>query len=309
MHVSGKILCGIGLVLVLIGGGMSAWGYMTVSDSVDDFDENDWVLEGVTSGTVEIVDDDGEGELGFSIFIEGILEDADEDGEWDHCDSYDYDDAAAGSTDFTVTHTDDANNSWSYSCSVEWWPADGILTMERTEGSKNLVRIGNGAYEYKNGTATVSCATACWVQYDDKVWAGNVDDIVDAAGGLLGLLGSTCLFGLGCCFLVFGLIFGLTINDKSQTVIVQGGGGGIVGMGAPIAGAPGGAIPVMGAPVAAQPMAAPVAVQPTMAAPVAAAPIVQPNPAQEYYNGLLAQGYDAASATQYTAQHYPGFNQ
>ena len=40
MHASGKILCGIGLVLVLIGGGMSAWGYMTVSDSVDDFDEH-----------------------------------------------------------------------------------------------------------------------------------------------------------------------------------------------------------------------------------------------------------------------------
>ena len=40
MHASGKILCGIGLVLVLIGGGMSAWGYMTVSDSVDDLEEN-----------------------------------------------------------------------------------------------------------------------------------------------------------------------------------------------------------------------------------------------------------------------------
>ena len=45
MHASRKILCGIGLVLVLIGGGMFAWGSMTVSDSVDDLEENYWVLE------------------------------------------------------------------------------------------------------------------------------------------------------------------------------------------------------------------------------------------------------------------------
>ena len=85
MHASGKILCGIGLVLVLIGGGMFAWGSMTVSDSVDDLEDNYWVLEGVTSGTVEIVDDDGEGEFGFSMFIEGTLEDTNENDVWDHC--------------------------------------------------------------------------------------------------------------------------------------------------------------------------------------------------------------------------------
>ena len=284
MHASGKILCGIGLVLVLIGGGMSAWGYMTVSDSVDDLEENDWVIEGVTSGTVEIVDDDGNGEIGFSIFIEGILEDADEDGVWDHCDSYDY--GTDPSEDFSVTHTDDADNSWWYSCDTEIWPADDILDMERTEGSKNLVRIGNGAYEYKNGTATVSCATACWVQYDDKAWGAALDDAVGVLGGLMAAAGSTCFFALGCCFLVFGLIFGLTINDKSQTVIVQGGGGGQM-VGTPVAAA-GGAVPIVGAPVA-------------------AAPVAAPDPAQEYYSSLLAQGYDAQSASQYTAQHYPGF--
>ena len=43
------------------------------------------------------------------------------------------------------------------------------------------------------------------------------------------------------------------------------------------------------------------------AAPVAAAPIAAPDPAQEYYTSLLAQGYDAQSAAQYTSQHYPGF--
>jgi hypothetical protein len=288
MHASGKILCGIGLVLVLIGGGMFAWGSMTIDDSVDDLEDNYWVLEGVTSGTVEIVDDDGAGEIGFSIFIEGTLVDADEDGVWDHCDSYDYDEDP--STDFNVTHTDDADNSFWYACDTEWNNNNDLSDMERTEGSKTLVKIGDAAYDYNNGTATVSCAAACWVQYDDKAFGEALGDLGGIFGGALAAMGSTCFFGLGCCFLVFGLIFGLTINDKSQTIIVQGGGGGQM-VGTPVVAA-GGAVPVMGAP---------------MAAPVAAAPVAAPDPAQEYYSSLLAQGYDAQSASQYTSQHYPGF--
>tara|TARA_B110000438_G_scaffold244146_1_gene244490 strand:+ start:443 stop:1345 length:903 start_codon:yes stop_codon:yes gene_type:complete len=298
MHASGKIFMGIGLVLVLIGGGMFAWGSMTVDDAVDDLEDNYWELEGVTSGTIEIVDDDGEGEFGFSIFIEGTYTDDDGDGDWDHCDSYDQ---SSSQTDFTTTHTDDSSNSFIYACDTDWNYEDA-----REEGGKTLVRIGDSAFGYENGTATVSCATTCWVQYDDKVFVDALGDVGEAAGGILSMLGSTCFFIGGCCLLLLGLILGLTINDKPQTVVVQGGGGGMVGMGAPVVGAPGGAVPMMGAPVAVAPMAAPVAAQP-MAVPVAAAPVAQPDPAREYYNGLLTQGYDAASATQYTAQHYPGF--
>ena len=267
MHASGKILCGIGLVLVLIGGGMFAWGAMTASDSVDDLEENYWAMEGATSGTIEIVDDDGQGELGFSMFIEGTLEDADDDGVWDHCDQYDYE--TDPPTDFTVTHTDDADNSFWYACDTEWNDEGEYSDMTRMEGDKNLVKIGDAAFGYENGTATVSCATACWVQYDDKAFGEALGDVGGILGGFFAAAGSTCFFGLGCCFLIFGLIFGLTINDKSQTVVVQGGGGGQM-VGTPVAAA-GGAVPMMGAP---------------MAAPVAA-PVAEPDPAQEYYLSLI----------------------
>ena len=291
---------GIGLVLALIGGVMAAWGYATVEDAGESLEENTWALEGVTSGTVEIVDDDGEGEIGFTIFIEGTYSDDNGDGIWDHCQPYNQ---TEGQTDFTTTHTDDSENSFWYACDSE----DEWNKETREEGSKSLVQIGDSGFLYTNGTATISCATACWVQYDDKMWDGVGEDLVEGASGLMSMLGSTCFFVGGCCFLLLGLILGLTINDKTQTVVVQGGGGGMVGMGAPVAGAPGGAVPMMGAPVAADPMAAPVAAAPVAAAPVAAAPVAAPNPAQEYYNGLITQGYDAASAAQYTAQHYPGF--
>ena len=295
---------GLGLVVVLIGGVMLAWGSATVDSAVDDLEDNYWVLEGVTSGTVDIVDSDGEGEIGFSIYIEGTYSDETGDGEWDFCEPYDQ---TEGQTDFTTTHDADSNNSFYYACSTDWNWED-----TREEGSKNLVKIGDSAGGYTNGTATVTCATACWVQYDDKMIGDALGDVGEVAGGFMAALGSTCFFVAGCCLLILGLILGLTINDKTQTVVVQGGGGGMVGMGAPV-GAPmaaGGAVPVMGAPAAAAPMAAPVAAAP-MAAPVAAAPmaapVAAPDPGQEYYNSLLTQGYDSASAAQYTAQHYPGF--
>ena len=38
-----------------------------------------------------------------------------------------------------------------------------------------------------------------------------------------------------------------------------------------------------------------------------APPVAQPDPAREYYNGLIAQGYPSESAASYTAQYFPGF--
>lgn len=62
--------------------------------------------------------------------------------------------------------------------------------------------------------------------------------------------------------------------------------------------------------MAAQPAAA--VAMPNMAAQPAAQPVaqpapVQPDPAREYYNGLIAQGYPQESAVQYTQQYYPAF--
>ncbi len=72
---------------------------------------------------------------------------------------------------------------------------------------------------------------------------------------------------------------------------------------APVASAPTVAMPNMAAQPAAVAQPAPVA-QPV---PVAQPAPVQPDPAREYYNGLIAQGYPQPSALQYTQQYYPTF--
>jgi len=90
--------------------------------------------------------------------------------------------------------------------------------------------------------------------------------------------------------------------------------------------APAAGMPNMYAQPAAQPVAQPAATpavampdfaaQPAAVAPAVVAPVaqpvaqpapVQPDPAREYYNGLVAQGYPQASAVQYTQQYYPTF--
>ena len=72
----------------------------------------------------------------------------------------------------------------------------------------------------------------------------------------------------------------------------------------------GGAMPAMPN-MGAQPAAIPAVAMPNMFAqpttqPVAQ-PVAQPDPAREYYNGLIAQGYPQANAIQYTQQYYPTF--
>ena len=57
----------------------------------------------------------------------------------------------------------------------------------------------------------------------------------------------------------------------------------------------------------ANPYQQPAATQ-TYAQAVAPPPVVQPDPAMDYYNGLLAQGYTPEQASMYTKQYFPQFN-
>ena len=262
MHVSGKIFMGIGLVLVLIGGGMLWWGADTAELDLEE--ESSYIGSG--TGTWDF-----DGGDWYFVYVKTSVD----------CES------------FTMSMTNTTDNT-----TTNDWGGDNTNKWDCTEVDSDGDPDGFMAI----GTIDASNAGEYTMTSSDKIYVSGVGDaLVDAGAGILAGLGSLCFFGGGACLLFLGLILGLTINDTSQTVVVQGGGGGMMPMGstAPVAG---GTIPMMGAPVAAAPMDAPVA-----AAPMEAPAVAAPDPAREYYNSLLAQGYDAASATQYTAQHYPGF--
>lgn len=129
--------------------------------------------------------------------------------------------------------------------------------------------------DYKDDLSAVKLSYAV----DDQT-----DELGEAVAGFLGM-GFLVMCGVPtCCGLLIVILLVKLVFKKPQQVVVQAS--------APIGG--GGAMPVIGAPVA---------------APVAAAhpPMAAPDPAREYYNSLLGQGYDAATAASHTNQHYPGF--
>ena len=118
---------------------------------------------------------------------------------------------------------------------------------------------------------------------------------------------TNALIGSGVGLLLALVVIGLIMRrrggkDTTEWTVPAGGGGGNPGFAAPVA------MPDFGA----QPVSQPAA-QPAFAAPVAmpdfnAQPVVaQPDPARDYYNSLLAQGYPHDDAVRYTQQYFQQF--
>ena len=118
---------------------------------------------------------------------------------------------------------------------------------------------------------------------------------------------TNALIGSGVGLLLALVVIGLIMRrrggkDTTEWTVPAGGGGGNPGFAAPVA------MPDFGA----QPVSQPAA-QPAYAAPVAmpdfnAQPVVaQPDPARDYYNSLLAQGYPHDDAVRYTQQYFQQF--
>ncbi|MEC7600146.1 MAG: thrombospondin type 3 repeat-containing protein [Candidatus Thermoplasmatota archaeon] len=118
---------------------------------------------------------------------------------------------------------------------------------------------------------------------------------------------TNALIGTGVGLLLALVVIGLIMRrrggkDTSEWTVPTGAGAGNPGFAAPVA------MPDFGA----QPVSQPAA-QPAYAAPVAmpdfnAQPVVaQPDPARDYYNSLLAQGYPHDDAVRYTQQYFQQF--
>ena len=68
MHVAGKIFLGLGAVLLVIGLVMSGSGIGSVRDAGDSLEDlGDFAIENTNSGTVNVTDEDGKGDLGFTM--------------------------------------------------------------------------------------------------------------------------------------------------------------------------------------------------------------------------------------------------
>ena len=220
MHVAGKVFLGLGAVLLVIGLVMSGSGIGTVKDAGDSFEDlGDFAIENTNSGTVNVTDEDGKGDFGFTFWIKGEYLDEDEDGRWDHC-------AATNITilshpeisddEFFGEDARELDGSFYYETgSNEYGGCDAVeenkdLGRADPEG---LIKVGRACWGCYAGPLEFESNTEVWVTNDDALLEVIGDVAEDGFGGLKGILGGIGIFGCGICSLILGGVLALTLKE------------------------------------------------------------------------------------------------
>ena len=227
MHVAGKVFLGLGAVLLVIGLVMSGSGIGTVKDAGDSFEDlGDFAIENTNSGTVNVTDEDGKGDFGFTFWIKGEYLDEDEDGRWDHC-------AATNITilshpeisddEFFGEDARELNGSFYYEVRDGYDGCDAVeenKDLDRAD-PEGLIKVGRACFGCYAGPMEFESNTEVWVTYDDEIIEEIVGAVGGFAGGLMGLLGGIGLFGCGICSLILGGVLALVLKDPKEATQIQ----------------------------------------------------------------------------------------
>ena len=199
---------------------------------------------------------------------------------------------------------------------ADWTLADGADACINGRGNSSQDRIG--CYDqdgdgYSNPSADWTIEDGADAYVDDPTrWIKEVEPASSSLSS-----GSTLTYGIGGILLIAAILGGMFLlrgrsgqdEEKAWTQSAPGAMPPMPSMSAQPAAV---AMPNFAAQPVAQPAAQPLAQQVYSATiPQVAQPVVQPapvaDPARDYYNGLLTQGYPAPDALAYTQQYYPGF--
>ena len=202
-----------GIVLLILGGAMSA----------------SFVQERVSSATLEVADEDGQGDLGFIIFVEAIPGDNNWNGIHDYCERITIDathtggwftnpwspDARSNSADETrqvfqieIASKDDPN---SQGCSTQ------VAPEEKHHNGTRLVKLGRACYGCMTGTTSIIA------YYDDnptksaRIWIQDAEET--QAAGVLIIIGGV-LTGIPIIFGVLILILKATKETSNPKGIL-----------------------------------------------------------------------------------------
>ncbi len=197
MHVAGKVFLGLGAVMLLVGGIMTAMGGDTLSDIEWDV-EGESIFEG-PDGTYTHSSDDV-----MIIYVDDSVD----------CES------------FSITYTAE-NGSTGHDRDGDGVEDESYFLKEECAGDGMSMSSGDdpagfysiGSFNGERGSYTVDGTTSFYTVPFFKTIGGVVED---AAGGLLSIIGGVGLAGCGVCSLLLGGLFALVLKDnKPQTVVVN----------------------------------------------------------------------------------------
>ena len=173
--------------------------------------ESDWLVEESSGTTLEILDEDGTGDLGYTFWVQGDgYVDSDDNNVWDHCDSVSI--SVISKPEVSFWSKEDGDFYYEVSDGF----AGCIAKTDNVVGERGgLLKLGKACNGCFAGDFVFESNSSVWVSYDDL-------DGGDLLGGVSALIGGFALLSCGIIFLVIGLV--LSFRIKKEETIVSGSG-------------------------------------------------------------------------------------
>ena len=207
MHLSGKIMIPIGIVFIILGVVLIA----TIDEEahIQKLDQDGVLI-------IELHDDDQQGELGFSFWIEGEYIDADDNGLWDACEEFNASVTGAegikdADTERFQPICDEKDEEWDDLGLIKVGQACNSVVKEDENDTLEVdipMRCPDGPYE-------ITANSEAQVIYEDEMVGEAIGAII------LGICGCCC--GLITLLLGIGFGFGM-MPSRSQAATMQLGG-------------------------------------------------------------------------------------
>ena len=203
MHVAGKVFLGLGAVMLVVGGIMTAMGGDTLSDIEWDV-EGESIFEG-PDGTYAHSSED----VMIIYVVDGVDCDTFELSFTNETGASGYDADTMDDSDGDGNTTNDNDYPFFTKDDCEW--ADG--------GDDPSGYYSIGSFSGDRGDYVVDGSDSFYT----VPFFSTIGEVVeDAAGGVLSIIGGVGLAGCGVCSLLLGGLFALVLTDnKPQTVVVN----------------------------------------------------------------------------------------
>ena len=209
-------------VIMLISLGSLAVAGSAISSVEEDFESIDastYLSDASTSPQIIYTDDDGAGNSGWLILIEGDDTDADNNGRIDACEAFTYTVKADGedvtnSTSQYLCDEDDEKGISDLFPDLNLIAAVSVCDTYDDTGYEDLEECFLGK------TYTIESSTSMTIFDADSYYI----EILGQLGGFIGeLLGGSCLGILGVCCSIVLLIVGLLVGGNQQPTVMMGG--------------------------------------------------------------------------------------
>ena len=188
MHVAGKVFLGIGAVLLVLGLVMAGLG----GNALDDVGDVDVEAKTVWSGEGGTFTYDGRDTL--MVFVPDTV----------RCD------------EFTITFSNESGNT---TTKMDGCTEDGSAPEGYEDDPDGWYHMGTFGWEKESaGDYTLEANTEVNLL---PMWEVVGEELGEAAGGIMGILGGVGLSGCGVCSLLLGGILAILLKDPKDPTLIQ----------------------------------------------------------------------------------------